>query len=379
MVKSRTRRVQGAASTHQRAADLLLVLAGLALFFTALFVGYGLWERYAAGQAFTAQALFTTLAQLVGGLALGAFFLALSWVLRVLESLTRALDRFRSSLGMLASEETPHEARPMPPNFISPDAIRHVRELLEEIRDYSLMTPEQKQGRWDRLLAHRRSELGEAVQDLLRQRKFVDALHELDRFEELYGRDEETVAVRRKYDAARRIAERRDLAEALDAYATLKSAREWDQAREMAEDLLSTYPQSLEIREWIGQISRDRDQVSAEHRARLVKDVQAHTGEREWRKALGVARTLLDEYPDSAEATAVRGQMDTLEANAEIETRQELENEIKELIKNRKFVEALDLANQMITNYPESPQAEALRSQLPRLRQRAEETTGSRT
>ena len=92
-----------------------------------------------------------------------------------------------------------------------------------------------------------------------------------------------------------------------------------------------------------------------------------------------MARTLLDEYPDSAEATAVRGQMETLEANAEIETRQELENEIKDLIKHRRFAEALDLANQVITNYPESPQAEALRSQLPRLRQRAEETTGSRT
>jgi hypothetical protein len=267
----------------------------------------------------------------------------------------------------------------MPPSFVSPDAIRQVRELLEEIRDYSLMTPEQKQGRWDRLLTHRRRDLGEIVQDMLRQKKFVDALHELDRFEELYGRDEETVALRRKYDAARRTAERRDLAEALDAYVTLKAAREWDKARKMAEDLLSTYPQSLEIREWIGQINRDRDQVSAEHRARLVKEVQAHTGNREWRKALGVARTLLEEYPDSAEAAAVRGQMSTLDANAEIETRQQLENEIKDLIKRRKFGEALDLANQVITNYPESPQAEALRSQLPRLRQRAQEITGSRT
>ncbi|UCG34462.1 MAG: hypothetical protein JSU68_07430 [Phycisphaerales bacterium] len=371
--------MQVGTGTHQRAADLLLVLAGLALFFTVLFTAYGLWERHTAGQPFTAHALFATLAQLVGGLALGAFFLALSWVLRVLEGLTRALDRFRSSLGTLASDETPREARPVPPNFVSPDAIRRVRELLEEIRDYSLMAPEQKQGRWDRLLAHRRADLGETVQDLLRQKKFVDALHELDRFEELYGRDDETIALRRKYDAARRTAERRDLTEALDAYATLKTAREWDQAREMAEDLLSTDPQSLEIREWIGQINRDREQVSAEHRTGLVKEVQAHTGRREWRKALGVARALLDEYPDSAEAAAVRGQMDTLAANAEIETRQELENEIKELIKHRRFTEALDLANQMITNYPESPQAEALRSQLPRLRQRAEERTGSRT
>jgi hypothetical protein len=142
--------VQVGTGTHQRAADLLLVLAALTLFFTVLFVGYGLWERHTAGQPFGAQTLFATMAQLVGGMALGAFFLALSWVLRILESLTRALDRFRSSLGMLASGQTPREARPMPPNFVSPDTIRQVRELLEEIRDYSLMTPEQKQGRWDR-------------------------------------------------------------------------------------------------------------------------------------------------------------------------------------------------------------------------------------
>ena len=78
-------------------------------------------------------------------------------------------------------------------------------------------------------------------------------------------------------------------------------------------------------------------------------------------------------------AAAVRQQMATLKANAEIETRQELENEIKELIRTKKFADALDLAQQVIANYPDSPQAEALRSQLPRLQQRAKETAGSKT
>jgi hypothetical protein len=241
------------------------------------------------------------------------------------------------------------------------------------------MTSEMKRERWDRLLTHRRNDLQEAVQDMLRQKKFVDALHDLDRFEEVYGRDEETIALRRKYDAARRTAERRDLAEALDAYNELKANREWDRAMSVAQELLTIYPQSIEIREWMTQINRDRDQVTAEHRARLLRDVQEHTGKREWRQALGVARVILQEFGDSPEAGVVHEQMETLEANAEIETRQELENEIKDLIRTKKFADALDLAHQVIANYPESPQAEALRSQLPRLQQRANETAGSNT
>jgi len=380
MARPRPRRLQSAADRQPRAADLLLVLAVLALFFTALFVGYGIYEHRVAGESFTAEALFTTLAKLVGGLALGAFFLALSWALKALDGLARALDRFRASMGAQPDVTAPaaRGSRSPPSNFVSPDAIRQVRELLEEIRDYSLMSPEQKQERWERLLAQRQNDLAETVQDLIRQKRFVDALHELDRFEELYGRDEETTTLRRKYDAARRTAERRDLAEALDAYATLKAGREWDKAMALAEDLLTTYPQSLEIREWIGQIRRDREQVTAEHRAKLLTEVQNLTSSREWRKALAVTRVLLDQYPQSAEASAVRPRLETMEHNAQVETRQELEEEIKELVKNRKFAEALELAHQVISNYPDSPQAEALRGQLPRLRRRVAGQAGSK-
>ena len=379
MAGRRTRRSPPVVGSRLRAADLLLVLAVLAVFFAALFAVYGIYEHQAAGGSFTAEVLFGSLAKLVGGLALGAFFLALSWTLKALDGLTRALDRFRVSSGALpgAPAPPPGGARSPGSNFVSPGAVRQVRELLEEIRDYSLMSPEQKQERWQRLLAHRKTDLTEMVQDLLRQKRFVDALHELDRFEELHGRDEETTALRRKYDAARRTAERRDLAEALDAYATLKAGREWDQAVAMAEDLLSTYPQSIEIREWIGQIHRDRAQVTMEHRAKLLTEVQDHTSAREWRKALAVTRVLLDQYPQSAEAASVRQQLETMEHNAQVETRQELEEEIKELIKNRKFAEALELSHQVISTYPTSPQAEALRSQLPRLRRRAAEQAGA--
>lgn len=251
-----------------------------------------------------------------------------------------------------------------------------MRELLEEIRDNTLMNEEQKRERWELVLAHRRKNLSETVYDRIERKRFADGAHELDRFEELYGRDAATTELRRKLDAARRLAERRDLAEALENYTTLKANREWGEALRGAEKLLNTYPQSIEARQWLEQIHRDREQVSAEHRRALLDQTQKRGAEREWRKALASARALLDEYPESAEAQSVRPQLETLEFNAGVETRQELEEQIKDLISRRDFAEALELANQVIVRYPESPQAEALRRQLPRLREHVGQQAG---
>ncbi|NLG41995.1 MAG: hypothetical protein GX547_02015, partial [Phycisphaerae bacterium] len=95
--------------------------------------------------------------------------------------------------------------------------------------------------------------------------------------------------------------------------------------------------------------------------------------QREWNKALVLANDLLHRYPRSPEADALRQQLATLTENAEIQTRQQMESEFREQMKQRQFASALRLANELMERYPKSPQADVLRSQLPRLEKLAAE------
>ncbi len=56
-----------------------------------------------------------------------------------------------------------------------------------------------------------------------------------------------------------------------------------------------------------------------------------------------------------------------------IEERQEREDRIQELVKSKRYAEAILMSEQLIREFPLSPQAEQLEAMLPRLRQLARE------
>ncbi len=71
------------------------------------------------------------------------------------------------------------------------------------------------------------------------------------------------------------------------------------------------------------------------------------------------------------EAEALRSQKATLASNAEIVQRKHYEERFKEFLGAQNFGEALRIARHVIEHFPKSPQAAALRDQIPALEQRA--------
>lgn len=115
------------------------------------------------------------------------------------------------------------------------------------------------------------------------------------------------------------------------------------------------------------ELARER----AEQRNRLYAELQSAAGAKRWPDAVRLSEQLLAEYPYSLEAKTVADKLPTLRANAQIARRQELEQDIKTLVHEQKYPEAVALAKQLIGQYPDSPQAKALLVQLPRLEQLA--------
>jgi outer membrane protein assembly factor BamD (BamD/ComL family) len=147
----------------------------------------------------------------------------------------------------------------------------------------------------------------------------------------------------------------------------------WDRAAEVVRDLQRRHPNSERVGELARRVTMGQDKAIAEERARLMSRAQAATDQHNWTEALRWVQEVIQKYPNSAETHDLRLQLPTLRANSEIQVRQQLEAEIRDLIRDQRYADALRRARQVIADYPDSPQAQVLREQLPKLEQRAAE------
>jgi hypothetical protein len=171
-------------------------------------------------------------------------------------------------------------------------------------------------------------------------------------------------------EQARALFEAHDLLMASREVDDLAALGAWDRAGEVFRNLRQRHPVSEPVAELGRRVTLGQERATAEERARLMSQAQDATNKREWSRALTLVEGLLARFPGSPEAAELRQQVPILRANVEIHTRQEMEGHIRELIKQQRLTEALRVADELIGKYPDSPQAAALREQLPRLRQR---------
>jgi hypothetical protein len=136
---------------------------------------------------------------------------------------------------------------------------------------------------------------------------------------------------------------------------------------------LENFPGNVEAQRLLVRVQRERDIHVETSVSRMVEEIRHDIDRRLWRRALQHAQRLVDRFPEHAKATRVSEQLPTLQQNAEIEERQELEVRIQELIRGHKFQEAIDLSEELLTRFPHSPQAEAIETLLPRIRELASE------
>jgi hypothetical protein len=152
---------------------------------------------------------------------------------------------------------------------------------------------------------------------------------------------------------------------------TAVGRKEFVEARKLAEMLAAKYPEIYDLQ-------RLRDRVAAQeknHRLqeadRLAEEAEKAARHEHWREAFALASRLVEQYADCPPADFARAGLDTLHRNAEIETRRELEDKFKDDLARGRFSAALATAETIVRDYPESPQAAALRDQLDRLREQA--------
>lgn len=319
-------------------------------------------------------------AQSLGGIAIAAMLLAgvaaagLCTAAAVLVRMQRELaERVRSVDQNLAgvaqqifSQSSSAPARPEP----NPELLE-IRRVLNDMREILLLPDEQRLARFRIVMqAELRRRLLMANQ-YIDSREFHRAREELSSLAERFGPTDDVRKVNERLVAAMRLALREDIEVATRRISDLMTMARWEHAEQYARELTQKYPDATEPRQLLERVREERKLFDQRHRQRMHDEIQQFVNQRRWREAAGAADMFIQTFPTGVDTDALRQQIETLKANAEIEIRQQLERHIKEYLQRKDYWAALELARRIIAEYPFSPQANVLRMQLPRLEELA--------
>lgn len=366
-----------AATLRATALVVSVLIAGTAL--TRLFLGI-VESSTISLRDFAELAIGLALAALAGGLLLG-----LSAILR---ALAETRSGIRANPGSPSSAVPPlqqHELDPptrfldlttaqaLPANQNQPNHhdLSEILRVLEDIRDNSLLSDDERCEKRRRVADDELQEAQAVIRLLIGRGEFAQARQVAEKRQQKYPADERAAALVRQVEDARERGEVADVNGTIKQVDDLISISAWPRARELAQQLQQRHPDSVAARQLLIRIEREHQTAQDEQRRRMYAEIQRGVTRRRWEEALVAARTFIERFPGCEESAALCMKLPTLETNAEIEVRQQLEARIMDFAKHGRYLEAVELARKVIEKYPTSPQAEALRVQLPRLEELA--------
>lgn len=249
---------------------------------------------------------------------------------------------------------------------------RDILTLLEDIRDNSLLSDEERQEKKLRFADEEIQNMAVRIRALTAVGDYAQARELAGSMQRRFPNEERISELSAQVEEDRERHESDDVRSCTQQVDDLISISAWGRARELAEQLRQRHPDSVEARQLLLRLERENRLFDEEQRRRMNAEVQRFVTRRRWEEALAAARVFIERFPGCEESEALRMEIPTLKTNAEIEARQFLEAKIMDCARHGRYIEAVDLARKVIAQFPESPQAEALRNQLDRLEELAE-------
>jgi hypothetical protein len=371
-----------------RLAAVVLVVAAIVLFFFDLRQLQG-FTLGALPRLFFPPLVTIAIGLLLAGLAdvlahenegVGELSRSVSRMQNTLAEVQHKVEDAHVALDRLSRNRAPAVTAPQPMHVtahIPPSAMEPVMKMLAEIRDLSLMTEEERHERLLHMEHERKLLLVRQAIDNIEHQKWSDADHVLRTLEHEHAEDGDVKRVRQQFEDARRNAEPKAVDQGRQQVDNLIGIGSWDQALAVCQRLCNDFPGNLEAQNLQTRLLRERDIHIDSSVSRMVEEIRHDIDRRLWRRALMHAQRLLERFPQHPKTQRMREQLPTLRENAEIEERQELEVRIQELVRSRKFNEAIVVSEELLTRFPTSPQAEQIEVLLPRIRELQKESESS--
>lgn len=151
----------------------------------------------------------------------------------------------------------------------------------------------------------------------------------------------------------------------------LMSVSKWSEAQQAVREQLKRFADQPELLAMQKQVDSEHHNWREHAVGVLYTQVRDAIHRRDWRRALRDAEEMAARFSDHSRGVKIIQQLETIRENAEIEHRQEMERDLQQLIKSRRFDDAMTLAEDLIRHYPLSPQAAECRALIPKLEERA--------
>jgi tetratricopeptide (TPR) repeat protein len=264
-------------------------------------------------------------------------------------------------------------APPVPPDG-APQLAASMRDaliILKEIRELSLMNESQRQQRYAVILKQRRETLMADVMRQIQSGHWTAASQTIRLLENDFQDDPTIIDLKTRVERGRAAAETREVEAIRGRIEDLMAIGNWDQAHALAMKFNENFPHNAEGAQLLARVERERQAFVEATANRLYSEIKADIDRREWRKARRNAEKLLEMFPKHPRSDKLRPQLQTIRDNAEIQERQEQEHRIQELVRSKQFAQAIELAEEVIDDFPGSPQAESLQAMLPKMRELA--------
>ncbi len=346
-----------------------MILASFALKLVGLgFVVYGIWICIRKPESITFVDIGVFFGVSVIILALGGIFFIAGLFYRVL-----------LEIGSRIEEKT----EPSKIQVDLPDHQRHIDQIGEKMERMLELIKDMNEN----LLLSEEEKKRKLQSSILKEIR--DTLKEIDKFAESreWNKAESLLEVlSTKYPDNKLIKDKRNEIEEMKSQAFVEELEQtkklvadlvaisaYEKAIQHVQMLVEKYPDSEPARALLEAVKREQHKFQNEQIKRMYSDIEKSIERKRWNDALSVAYQLIERYPDAPEAEILRNKLDTLKTNAEIEKRQQLEEQFKDLVKRKNFVQALELAKYIINTYPNSPQANALKDQLSKLEELAKQ------
>jgi outer membrane protein assembly factor BamD (BamD/ComL family) len=279
--------------------------------------------------------------------------------------------------GMIAQVQTvpPPQLAADPVAAALPPSIEmhlgHMVKLLEEMKEVSMLDESQRQNRRKQVLDRRKTGRLEEAARMINHQNWEEADALLHLLESLHPGDGDVQACRNQLNDAR-IASQADEWEQLRRYTEqVLAGSKYDEALAATAKFLDRFPTHPDAQQLGLRIRHDAQVFTESVSNRLYDEIKAAVEARQWRVALDGIQRFLDQFPDHVRAPKIRNQVRVIQKNAEIEERHHLEDRIRDLINAKQYTGAVELSEDLLQRFPESPQSAYLTELLPKLRERA--------
>ncbi len=240
-------------------------------------------------------------------------------------------------------------------------------ELLQQIRDLTLMNDRQR-GQWaGRHWAKRKESLAKLIDRQITLGEWTAAFARMDDLETLLPEDAEVHTLRERLTSTHASRLKEDVAAARVQLRHLMSIAAWQQAEEVTKGLQQKYPHEAEVQHIVQNLQKERAAFEQEDQERLFQELHEATEHRQWVRVIQAADELLRRYPHEKRVEKLRKDLPTIRENAEAQERKEQEELFKDLLNRQRYEEAAAVAKGVIEKHPSSQAAQQLTKLLPKV------------